>query len=232
MEDIIQNTMTNTMTINHHPDDATLLSFSAGSLPVNLAIVVSCHLPFCKQCKQRIIQAERIGGEIFDKVTPIDLPEKVKDQVMERLSTSSSKAQREIVENDFRRNKFSEVPLPLQRFVGDSFDNLNWKYLVPGLKQVKVDIGEEGNIRLLKISPGTCMPLHSHHGSELTLVLKGSYNDEIGCFKAGDIADTDSDIEHQPIANSNEDCICLIATDAPLKFKGIISRLLQPFFGL
>ncbi len=223
------------MTINHHPDDATLLSFSAGSLPTSLAIVVSSHLPVCNQCKQRVTQAEIIGGELFDNITPINLPKSAKDRLIARLNTKpeSDKVYNKPIEKTFKANSATEVPLPLQRFIGNSFGSVNWKPLAPGMKQVKIELGDDaGNIRLLKISPGTCMPLHGHQGSELTMVLKGAYSDEIGCFKAGDVADTDPDIEHQPIVTGNEDCICLIATDAPLKFKGIIPRLLQPFFGL
>ena len=223
------------MTINHHPDDATLLSFSAGSLPTSLAIVVSCHLAVCRQCKQRVTQAETIGGELFDNITPINLPEDAKNRLLERLDKKIQDNNKfhKPIEKALTVNSVSDVPLPLQRFIGSSFDKANWKTLAPGMKQIKIELGEStDNIRLLKISPGTCMPLHGHQGSELTMVLKGSYSDEIGCFKAGEVADTDPDIEHQPIVNGNKDCICLIATDAPLKFKGIIPRLLQPFFGL
>lgn len=223
------------MTIIHHPDDATLLSFSAGSLPTSLAIVVSSHLSICNQCKQRVTQADIIGGKLFDNITPINLPESAKNRLIARLNstTANDNADKEAIGKALKVSPASEVPLPLQRFIGHSFDSLSWKPLAPGMKQVKIDIGEdEGSIRLIKISSGTCMPLHGHQGSELTMVLRGAYSDEIGCFKVGDVADTDPDIEHQPIVNGNEECICLIATDAPLKFKGIIPRLLQPFFGL
>ena len=40
------------------------------------------------------------------------------------------------------------------------------------------------------------------------------------------------DTNHQPIADSHRDCICLIATDAPLRFTGLMGRLMQPFIGL
>lgn len=74
------------------------------------------------------------------------------------------------------------------------------------------------------------MPSHGHTGSELTMVLRGSYTDELGRFCAGDVADLDPDVQHQPVADTDEHCICLIATDAPLRFNGLVPRLLQPFF--
>jgi len=62
-------------------------------------------------------------------------------------------------------------------------------------------------------------------------VLRGSFTDEIGRFAAGDIADLDDQIEHQPLVDSAEDCICLVATDAPLKFTTLLGRLMQPMTG-
>jgi putative transcriptional regulator len=49
---------------------------------------------------------------------------------------------------------------------------------------------------------------------------------------AGDIADLDDDIHHQPIADTDEDCICLIVTEAPLKFKAMMPKLFQYFVGM
>jgi hypothetical protein len=37
---------------------------------------------------------------------------------------------------------------------------------------------------------------------------------------------------HQPIAGSDEDCVCLTVTDALLQFKTPTARLLQPFVGI
>ena len=67
---------------------------------------------------------------------------------------------------------------------------------------------------------------------ELTVVLSGHFADELGRYGPGDLAEVDGDTNHQPIADSHRDCICLIATDAPLRFTGLMGRLMQPFIGL
>jgi len=38
------------------------------------------------------------------------------------------------------------------------------------------------------------------------------------------------DLEHKPVAEPGLACICLAATDAPLKFNSLIPRMLQPLF--
>jgi putative transcriptional regulator len=72
------------------------------------------------------------------------------------------------------------------------------------------------------------VPDHGHNGIELTLVLQGAFRDETGRFGVGDLEVADDTLDHTPIAERGAPCICLAATDAPLKFKSLIPRLLQP----
>ena len=74
--------------------------------------------------------------------------------------------------------------------------------------------------------------MHTHGGSELTLILRGAYRDAIGHFAPGDVADLDSEVEHQPVTVPGVPCICVAATDAPLRFSGWMARLLQPLVKL
>ena len=63
-------------------------------------------------------------------------------------------------------------------------------------------------------------------------MLAGSYTDELGQFARGDMAETDDEIVHEPVSDPGEDCICLIATEGPLKFESVIARLFQRFTGV
>ena len=63
----------------------------------------------------------------------------------------------------------------------------------------------------------------------MTLVLQGAYRDEMDDFHRGDIEVADEDVRHTPIAFGPEDCICLTATDARLRFTSMLPRLAQPF---
>lgn len=66
----------------------------------------------------------------------------------------------------------------------------------------------------------------------MTLVLRGSYTDSTGHYAAGDVADLADDVEHAPIADAKEGCICLIASEKPARFKGLLARMMQPLAGL
>ena len=76
------------------------------------------------------------------------------------------------------------------------------------------------------------MPEHGHGGAELTLVLRGAFHDETGRYARGDVADLDETVEHQPVVtDAGGDCICLIASEKPERFHGLVARLLQPLRG-
>ncbi len=218
------------MSIHHHPDDSTLVSYAAGSLAPALALVVDCHLTWCARCREHIAEAERLGGDLLEEITPLPLSAASRERVLARLE--------EIVPTEEPGDELPPVeapsdklPPPLRALLSEEFDSIRWQPLGPGIRQMQLDRGR-GGARLLRIAPGTSMPMHGHGGSELTLVLQGSYCDEIGRFAAGDVADLDPGVEHQPIADTDRPCICLIATDAPLRFRGLVPRLLQPLFGI
>ena len=73
------------------------------------------------------------------------------------------------------------------------------------------------------------MPVHTHASSELTLVLAGGFTDQFGHFLRGDLAEADASVEHRPVADPGEDCLCLAVTDGPMRLTGPLGRLINPF---
>jgi putative transcriptional regulator len=127
-----------------------------------------------------------------------------------------------------------EVPEPLRHLVGDNLDAITWQRLGFGVWHAPVLKGKSirGDVRLLKVEPGRAMPEHGHGGSELTMILRGAYHDELGRFGPGDVADLGDEIEHQPVADASVGCICVIASEKQAVFKGFFARLIQPLTGI
>jgi len=219
------------MNIHHHLNDATLMAYAAGGLSENLNMVVATHLSMCSCCREKVAEMEMLGGIELQDLPKTDMAPGSLDKVMALLDDSFID-EKPAPANDAGTS--TGLPHPLAQFLPDGLDKVAWKTMAPGIKSYVLPNLKTGagSVRLLKISPGTTIPEHSHTGSELTLVLKGSFSDEIGRFKAGDIADLDTDNHHQPIADTNEDCICLAATEGPLKFKAMVPRLMQYFVGM
>jgi putative transcriptional regulator len=98
-----------------------------------------------------------------------------------------------------------------------------------GVKQAILPTSKDATARLLFIPAGTAMPDHSHHGTEITMVLQGAFQDEDDYFARGDVEIADSNTHHTPVADIHEDCICLAVTDARLQFDGLIPKIAQRF---
>lgn len=219
------------MTIAHHPDVSSLLVCAAGSQPEARAAVIAAHLSMCPACRAEVARMHEIGVALFDRIEPAALSGTTPAVVLraaEAAPDESGPLRGRCVKTD------GDMPGPLVPLLGPRLDAVSWRWIAPGVHAVKVPLsaGSTGELRLLKIAPGTALPEHGHTGQELTLVLRGSYTDALGTFAAGDVADLDADCEHQPVACREKGCICLMATDGKLRFKGFLPRLLQPLFGL
>lgn len=218
------------MRIDHHPDDSTILAYAAGTVNEGFSLVLAAHLECCPCCRDRLADAEALGGVLLTDLPHMEVPAGGLDDVWERIEISPES------EPHIQPAPPVEGGLPgvLSAYLDSGLDSIPWRSLVPGIHHYvfdKVDCGR-GTVRLLSIAPGITIPQHTHEGGELTLVLKGSYQDEIGRFQSGDLADLDPSMQHQPVADKDEPCICLIATEAPLHFSGLLNRMLQPLIGI
>ncbi len=86
-----------------------------------------------------------------------------------------------------------EIPQFLVSCVGPCLDVMSWDPVTQGIwtHAIVLSPGASGDLRLIKVEPGQSFPEHGHTGWELTLVLRGSYSDEFGTFRPGDVADLD-----------------------------------------
>ena len=219
------------MTINHHPSESWLVAYATGNLPENFRRVVAAHVAVCDVCKQAVDDATTIAANMCDELPPVDLSLDIRalvndldDDADEPDATSPTTGA------DVTGNLVSTVNEFLR--VG-GIDALRWRTVAPGFKYVRLDDQRaDDRLWLLRAAPNTVLPKHTHHGDEMTLVLKGAYFNGNKMFVPGDLEDADETDDHQPVIASDEECICLVATDAPLKFKGLLPRMAQPFIGL
>jgi len=228
---------------NHHPSDALLVAYGAGSLGEGLSLAVAVHLARCPDCRATLAEVEALGGALLEDLPPAPLESLSLAATLDRLNREEApanpcKALR--LKPHWSKPKAAAasapvpaLPRPLRAYI-PSLDGLSWQRLAPGVRRVELlpRTASGGAAQLLRIAPGTALPHHGHGGLELTVVLSGHFADELGRYGPGDLAEVDGDTNHQPIADSHRDCICLIATDAPLRFTGLMGRLMQPFIGL
>lgn len=119
----------------------------------------------------------------------------------------------------------------LRDYVGRASADVPWRSVLPGVKEYVVSSENGVEAKLYWIKAGRKMPSHTHEGQEVTLVLKGGFADTSGRYRRGEIAIADEDIDHKPVADMDEDCICFAVTDAPLKLTGPVARFFQGLIG-
>lgn len=218
------------MTIQHHLSDELLESYAAGSLTEGWSIAVATHLSLCPSCRLRLKKFECLGGQLLEEL-PADAPVDASWQAIQaRLADVTIK----LKQNPPKPKPAMPVlPEPLRSYLGGDINSLKWRALGRGASHIIIPTGDTSStVRLLKIPAGKPVPEHGHGGRELTLVLSGSFADGAEIFARGDIEEADSDIIHQPVATPDADCICLAVTDAPLRFRSWIVRLVQPMLGI
>ena len=217
------------MTIIHHADTSTLMSYAAGTLPEALSAVVASHLSLCPTCRKEMIALNRLGGVMMSELAPTPMLTPA-PKLSSRIEITTDEGDHVLAAIE----QAGDVPAPLSRIVGSDLSSIQWRRLGLGVwhKTLPLSAGAKGDLRLIRVAPGQAMPEHGHGGSELTLILAGSYTDEIGRFGTGDLADLDQAVEHKPMADKVTGCICLIASQESARFKGLFARIVQPFVGL
>jgi len=228
------------MTFTHHLDDATLVRYAAGDLDEAFTVIVASHLAMCSQCRQASHDAEELGGQLLVGAEGAAVEEDAFAKLMMAIDDQNHANVEGVDAQNVhpfpkRGAKISgDVPLPLQRFLGSQVSDIKWKKIAPGISKhdIVLDNDVPSSLYLLNIAEGQAVPEHGHGGMEMTLILSGAYTDRFGRFGPGDVADLDDHVEHQPIVEAGAPCICVVATEKPTKFKGIVERILQPIIGI
>ena len=212
--------------IKYHLTDELLLGYATGNLPEAFSLVVATHISLCDECRARLSSYEEIGGALLDEDESVAVSDDALAATLELISGAPKdpiKVRNSTASGDV-------FPAPLQDYVGGDLSSVQWRPIAGGVKQAMLKTSRDATVRLLSIPGGAAMPDHGHRGTELTLVLQGAFHDEDERFGRGDIEVANEDLHHTPIAEEGMDCICLAATDAPLRFRGLIPRIAQPFF--
>jgi len=211
--------------IKHHLTDALLMAYSAGTLPEAFNLTVAAHLSMCDDCRARQGAFDTVGGAMLENCERVRMDQGSLEATMARIRAAPVIP----TQRASTPKLASGLPTPLFDYIGGDLDTVKWRPVGMGVKQAILPTSRDATARLLFIPAGAAVPDHGHRGTELTLVLRGAFQDETDHFGPGDIEVANEDLHHTPVADIGEDCICLAATDAPLRFSGLIPRIAQPF---
>lgn len=211
------------MTVAHHPDEALLARYAAGTADDAMALIVATHLSFCGRCRSDVALLERAGGALLDGIAPAALADDARAKTLARLDTAYAPPSVP-ASND-------NTPPPLRAFLGHDLSAVRWRRMGPRLSYASLMRHGPVVLRLLRGVPGSDTGRHSHLGMEYTLVLRGGFTDETGSYGPGDFQAASPELKHNPVADDGEDCINLAVTTERLLFEHPVQRLAARLFG-
>lgn len=190
---------------------ALMLDHVAGGLPPARALLLETHLRLSPPGRGARRETEVLGGALLEQIPPEAMgaaPFLPPDApALPRSGDDSLIASRTLIEAALR------AP-----------DGLLWRWRAPALREVRLPTP---GAALMRLEGGRALPLHDHEGEEITLVLRGAYADASGVYRRGEIAFARAGVEHSPHAPEGDECICLIASDGALRFRGLMARLVH-----
>jgi putative transcriptional regulator len=210
-----------------HPSQTLLIDYAAGSLNEAAALLVATHVTLCAECRVEVEGFEAVGGALIETIEPATLAADDIDAVLKRLDEPAAMVAGAAPNFDAETQRL--VPAPLRRRIGTNLSRIKWKTLGT-IKQIDLPIGTPGvSARLLRLSPGQKVPRHTHDGLEMTIVLSGGFSDQDGHYLRGDVAVAGREVDHAPVADPGEDCLCFAIVDGSIKLTGPIGRIVNLF---
>jgi putative transcriptional regulator len=191
-----------------------ILEYSSGMLGEAKSILISTYLHLNSVASK--------NASVFDNLLAEDLF-KLNNTLPKKLKYTDC-----ITSNENSTNTASSFLNPLSKIVGN-LNNINWKSVYKGFKEFDLPANDKDKIKLIKMDAGTSVPLHSHSGKEYILVIDGSFCDEYGEYKKGDLQINDHNIKHHPTACNDNGCICLSITENDVIFYGPFAPILNLF---
>jgi putative transcriptional regulator len=197
-----------------HATSETLAAYASGALPSGARLVVSVHLRACPSCRAAAARFSEVGGAMLAQTDAAPLAPRALERTLARLDESPAHQ--------------SEPHTLDQVLASGVWIPFGPRLAIKGLSRF-ADEGER--FALIRAAPGQALPEHGHNGVERLVVIRGAFEDDWGRYGAGDLSERGPEDRHQPIASSGDTCVCLSATEGPLRLTGL-ARWLQPILGL
>ncbi|NMP15089.1 ChrR family anti-sigma-E factor [Thalassotalea sp. Y01] len=221
--------------IKHHPTTELLQAFVGGELPASMCAAVAMHNEMCPLCQTKVATMTELQAEDSFELPAVDNSRNEDDVLagfdMEAMigditaSDETASETEEVPVSITVKGKTYQLPRAMQHMPLGRWSNIG------KLTRSRMELGEgELHSSLLQIDAGGSVPEHTHKGYEVTLLLDGSFKDEMGEYVKGDFILLDASHKHQPV--TEDGCLCFTVANDALHFTQGINKLLNPFANL
>ena len=216
---------------------ALLLDYATGVLESPLEILVETHISLNAASARQLRMLMQLGGILLEECEPVSLSEGALEAVMAEIGKDEAaqlvNAKQDNViafppQSQSGNLSVPHLPRPLADYIPDLSCDKSWRRISKGLSQCRIQFeGTQVEANIYRIAPGTSIPVHSHEGTEVTLVLSGGFTDETGSFGPGDIAIQETGATHQPVADDDGECIVFAINEGNIRLASPIGRVLS-----
>ncbi len=214
--------------IQHHVPDEELLAQAAGTSSDAASLAIACHCALCAPCAARVRELEAVGGALLESAGEAELPADALANVLARIAgppaprpeaASSPEAPALLRPYD--------LPGPLRRLLSRAPAPIRWRFVIPGVRAIDLDLGDPSDVvRLIAFKGGITIPLHDHGGPEHIVVFSGALEEHGARFGRGDISIREPGERHEQRVAPGEPCIALVVNEGKLKPLTLRGRLL------
>ncbi|MGC9493538.1 ChrR family anti-sigma-E factor [Vibrio genomosp. F10] len=237
--------------IKYHPSDALLEEFVSGKMVASVAVIVSSHVEMCHECQEKVAKltenAAMCAFGVSDpwlegEQTQVDLRKgaqfensRFEDEYLPEQQTSAIDLIQSIT--DTPQAQAMSMPITVTEIevsgtrvsLPNAIRSLSvneWQGLGK-ISRARLNLDDEKRrTSLLHIDKGGHVPSHTHRGFEITLLLQGSFKDEMDTYHAGDFIWLDAKNTHTP--TTQDGCVCLTVSSDSLHFTQGVSQLFNP----
>ncbi|MEZ8123427.1 ChrR family anti-sigma-E factor [Vibrio splendidus] len=229
--------------IKHHPNAAILKDFVDGTLADSVSLIVSSHVELCEHCQQQVsMLTAQAADSVFESDTSafesVTSGLQLSDSEMDAFLSddgefdfdaiaqiTADSSQTIEVTPEVQQVTVADTTFTIPRAL-NSVARKDWMNLGK-ISRARLDFDDEAHhTSLLHIDKDGQVPCHTHKGFEITLLLEGSFEDEMGVYNKGDFIWLDGDHTHQPA--TKEGCVCLTVSSDALYFTKGVSQLFNP----
>lgn len=219
--------------ITHHPKHELLELHVKGQLPASISAAISMHAEMCPLCQEKIeaitLKQTIESFDSFDNSTDNQAAgSEIDYSSMIESITDNEQVYVEkpiVTKTTSVRNHEYVIPRAIDKISQSQWQNLG------KLSRARLDLNEgELHTSLLHIDPSGTVPAHTHKGFELTLLLDGSFEDELGTYTKGDFIWLNKSHTHTP--ETQDGCLCYTVSSNALQFTKGLARILNPIGNL
>ena len=220
---------------------ALLLDYATGALASPLEVLVETHISLNAASARQLRTLMQLGGILLEECEPVSLSEGALEAVMAEIDALDQKDEQDLADALAQQDNvvafrpsaqtttnIANLPRPLADYIPDLSCDKSWRRISKGLSQCRIQFNGSGvEANIYRIAPGTSIPVHSHEGTEVTLVLSGGFTDETGSFGPGDIAIQETGATHKPVADDDGECIVFAINEGNIRLANPIGRVLS-----